>query len=155
MTEADNSVEGGCSCGAVRYALRAKPMIVHACHCTDCQRLTGSAFVLNAWIERDQVRLLSGEPVACKLPTGQRGGTVYFCGQCRTYVWTEYTPGFRFVRVGTLDDPKQFAPDMHIWTRSKQPWLALPEGVRAFETYYDRDQEWPADSLARLAAVVG
>lgn len=60
--------------------------------------------------------------------------------------------GFYFVRVGTLDDPTLLVPGMHIWTRSKQPWLPLPKGVRVFEEYYDKDKEWPADSLARLAA---
>ncbi|MBT3534487.1 MAG: GFA family protein [Rhodospirillaceae bacterium] len=147
--------EGGCACGAVRYALRAKPIIVHACHCTDCQRITGTAFVLNAWIERDQVELLSGEPVSFRFTDGGRNSCVYFCSKCGTYVWTDYRPGFWFVRVGTLDDPKQFKPDMHIFTRSKQPWLTLPEGVPAFEEYYDRDQVWPVESLARFAAVVG
>ncbi len=147
------NVQGGCACGAVRFALKAKPMVVHACHCTDCQRLTGSAFVLNAWIERDQVDLLSGAPASFTFTDKGRNNSVHFCPECGTYVWTEYLPGFWFVRVGALDNPKAFAPDAHIFTRSKQPWLALPDDGSVYETYYDRNIVWPAGSLARFAAV--
>ncbi len=148
MTE----VQGGCACGAVRFALKARPLIVHACHCTDCQRLTGSAFVINAWIEKDQVELLSGQPAFFKFTDMGRNNSVHFCPQCGTYVWTEYRPGFWFVRVGALDDPKAFAPDVHIFTRSKTPWLELPGDIPAFEEYYDRNLVWPPESLARFAA---
>lgn len=147
------NIQGGCACGAVRFALQATPMIVHACHCTDCQRLTGSAFAINAWIEKDQVELRSGVPASFKFTDKGRNNRVHFCGQCGTYVWTEYRPGFRFVRVGALDDPAAFAPDVHIFTRSKQPWLQLSDGVPVFAAYYDRDLVWPAASLARYAAV--
>ena len=53
--------EGGCFCKAVRYRLTTAPMIVHCCHCRNCQNQTGSAFVINAFIEADRVELLSGE----------------------------------------------------------------------------------------------
>ena len=141
--------EGGCACGAVRYALRAKPIIVHACHCTDCQRITGTAFVLNAWIERDQVELLSGEPVSFRFTDGGRNSCVYFCSKCGTYVWTDYRPGFWFVRVGTLDDPKQFKPDMHIFTRSKQPWLTPVSSVVSIEHAAHAAQTGGAHTAAR------
>ncbi|MDA1099212.1 MAG: GFA family protein [Proteobacteria bacterium] len=147
------NIQGGCACGAIRFALKAKPIVVHACHCTDCQRLTGSAFAINAWIEKDQVDLLSGAPASFKFTDPGRNNCVHFCAQCGCYVWTEYMPGFWFVRVGALDDPKAFAPDMHIWIRSKQPWLVLPEDVPVFEQYYDRKLIWPRASLARFAAV--
>ena len=131
-------------------------MIVHACHCIDCQRLTGSAFALNAWLENDQVELLSGGLARFRFDGSGKGDSdVHFCPQCGAYLWTEYGPGFWFVRVGILDDPTQFAPDMHIWTRSKQPWMRLPGGVPAFEMYYDKEKVWPAESLARLATVAG
>ncbi len=155
MTESETRELGGCACGAVRYALNATPIVSYACHCTDCQRLTGSAFVLSAWIEKTQVELLSGEPTACGLATGERGSTVHFCAQCGTYVWAEYSPGFWLVRVTTLDNQVAYPPDMHIWTRSKQPWLHLSDDVPVFETYYDRNEVWSAESLARFKAVAG
>jgi hypothetical protein len=154
MTKTIIGAQGGCGCGAIRFALKAAPMIVHACHCTDCQTISGSAFVLNAWIEREQVALLSGQPASHKFSNNGRDNRVYFCAQCGTNVWTEYMKGSYFVRVGALDDPALLPPDMHIWTCSKQPWLPLPEGVRVFEEYYDRNKEWPADSLAHLEAIM-
>ena len=153
-TEREARELGGCACGAVRYALNAAPITVYACHCTDCQRLTGSAFIVSAWIEKTEVELLSGTLDSCRLATGERGSVVHFCPQCGTSIWTEYSPGFWFVRVTTLDRQTLYPPHMHIWTQSKLPWLQLGDDVPIFETYYDRERDWPADSLARFHAVV-
>src|SRR5262245_55742736 len=112
-------LEGGCACGAVRYRLEAEPMIVHCCHCLDCQRQTGSAFVLNALIEADRVTLLAGEPKPSAMPTDSgRPHDVHRCPNCGTAVWSNYggIAALRFVRVGTLDDPSALAPDVHIYT---------------------------------------
>jgi len=145
--------EGGCSCGAVRYRLAAKPLIVHCCHCRDCQRITGSAFVVNLWIEREHVQLLSGEPTSFELKGGSgKPHTVFFCGKCGGYVWSKYhrAPGDTvLLRAGTLDDPSQVTPDVHIFTRSKLPWVKLPEGARVFEAFYNPAEVWPPESLAR------
>ena len=75
-----DDLEGGCACGAVRYRLASRPMFVHCCHCRDCQRQTGSAFVINALIETDRVSLLCGnpEPVAVPTPSG-RPQEIYRC----------------------------------------------------------------------------
>ena len=148
-------MEGGCSCGAVRYRLKDRPMFTHCCHCLDCQRQTGSAFVLNALIETDRIERLAGEPVIFSMPTDSgRPHDVHRCGTCGVAVWSDYgrRPYVRFVRVGTLDDPTAVAPDVHIFTRSKQPWVRLPDGARAFEVFYKMDEEWPAESLARRKA---
>jgi hypothetical protein len=144
---------GGCACGAVRYVMNATPILSYACHCTDCQHLTGSAFILSAWIEKTEVELLSGDLTACKLSTGEHGSTVHFCPRCGTSIWTEYSPGFWFVRLTTLDNQTAYPPDMHIFTRSKQPWLNLSDAVPVFENYYDRETDWPAEKLARYRAV--
>jgi len=129
-------MEGGCSCGEVRYRLGAKPMFVHCCHCLDCQRQTGSAFVLNALIETELVEVLSGAPIAVAVPTDSgRPHDIHRCPKCQIAVWSDYgrRGGLRFVRVGTLDDPTALKPDVHIFTRSKQPWVGLPADVPAFE----------------------
>jgi len=149
--------EGRCACGAVRYALTTAPMFVHCCHCLDCQRQTGSAFVLNALIETDRIEMLAGEPGPVRLPTDSgRVHDVYRCGSCQTALWSDYggRPALRFVRVGTLDTPSALPPDVHIFTRSKQPWVGLPAGARAFDIYYDMQREWPAASLARRWAIL-
>jgi hypothetical protein len=148
---------GSCSCGAVRFRKTSAPMFVHCCHCTDCQRQTGSAFVLNALIEADRVAVLSGEPEPVTMPT-ESGlpHDIYRCPQCRIAVWSTYggRTKIRFVRVGTLEKPAALPPDVHIYTRSKLPWVTLPAGVPAFEAYYDSKTLWPAESLARRAAAM-
>ena len=152
------SLEGGCSCGAVRYRLTSAPMIVHCCHCLDCQRQTGSAFVINALIETDRIERLSGEPEPVSMPTDSgRPHHIYRCPKCQTAVWSDYggRPALRFVRVGTLDEPSALSPDVHIFTRSKLPWLRLPDDVPAVEVYYDMQKLWPAESLARREAILG
>ena len=137
--EAAGALVGGCACGTVRYRLQSAPMFVHCCHCRDCQRQTGSAFVLNALIETDRIVLTAGAPQPTPVPTDSGGPhDIYRCPQCQTALWSDYgrRPALRFLRVGTLDDPDALTPDVHIFTRSKLPWVALPERVPAFEVYY-------------------
>ena len=151
-------LEGGCACGAVRYRLTSPPMIVHCCHCRDCQRQTGGAFAVNALIETDRIEMLSGEPVAITMPTDSgRPHDVYRRPACETALWSDYGRRrvMRFVRVMTLDDPDALAPDVHIFTRSKLPWVGLPPEVPAFEVYYDMATLWPPESLARREAILG
>jgi hypothetical protein len=149
--------EGGCSCGEVRYRLTSEPLFTHCCHCLNCQRQTGSAFVINLLIEADRVELLAGAPQPVDVPRDD-GSTqrIFRCPTCQVAVYSQYgRPEVRFVRGGTLDDPAQVAPDVHIFTRSKLSWVALPESVPAFEVYYDTKALWPGASLERLAAVRG
>jgi hypothetical protein len=152
----DAPLEGGCSCSAVRYRLTSAPMFVHCCHCTVCQRETGTAFVLNALIETDRVEILSGEPEPVSMPTESgRPHDIHRCPRCRIAVWSDYGRRgvLRFVRVGTLDDPAAVPPDVHIYTRSKLPWVILPDDVPAFDAYYDTKTQWPAESLTRREAL--
>jgi hypothetical protein len=149
-------MEGGCACGVVRYRLTSEPMFVHCCHCLNCQRQTGSAFVINLLIEADRVELLSGEPAPVDVPRDD-GSTqrIHRCPDCQVAVYSEYgRPEVRFVRGGTLDEPSSVAPDVHIFTRSKLPWVTLPEEVPAVEVYYDSKALWPAESLERLRAAL-
>jgi hypothetical protein len=153
----DETFEGGCACGEVRYRLTSRPMFIHCCHCLDCQRQTGSAFVLNALIETDRIELLSGEPRPMPVPTGSGGPhDIYRCPTCLTAMWSDYgrRPGLRFVRLGALDDPAALGPDVHIFTRSKLPWVGLPAEVPAFEIYYDTQALWPSASLERRRAAL-
>ncbi|HEY5237025.1 MAG TPA: GFA family protein [Rhizomicrobium sp.] len=150
------SLSGSCSCGAVKYQLKSAPMFVHCCHCHDCQRQTGSAFVLNALIEADRVEA-TGETEAVSMPTDSgRAHDIYSCPKCKIALWSTYggRTAIHFVRVGTLDDPSVMPPDVHIFTRSKLPWVTLPEGAHAFEVYYDSSKLWSAESLARRKAVM-
>ena len=148
-------MEGGCSCGAVRYRLTSPPLFVHCCHCLNCQRQTGSAFVINLLIEGDRVELLAGEPQPVDVPRDDGSSQrIHRCPTCRVAVYSQYTnPEVLFVRAGTLDEPRGIAPDVHIFTRSKVDWVVLPESVPAFEEFNDLRQQWPAESLERVAAL--
>jgi hypothetical protein len=146
--------EGGCACGEVRYRLTSDPLFVHCCHCLNCQRQTGSAFVINLLIETDRIELLAGEPQPVDVPRGKAKQTIFRCPTCQIALFSRYTRAtVRFVRAGTLDDPSSVEPDVHIYTRSKLPWVTIPESAPAFRTYYDPEKLWPAASLERLAAL--
>jgi hypothetical protein len=153
------SLEGGCTCRKLRYRMTSRPLFVNCCHCRWCQRETGASFALNAMIEADRVVLLSGEPEIVNTPSNSgKGQKIARCPDCRVAVWSNYSgagDAIRFVRVGTLDEPDRLPPDIHIFTASKQPWVVLPPGARAVPEYYDREECWPAESLARRKALLG
>jgi len=131
---------GGCLCGALRYEITRLPEVVYTCHCTDCQRLTGSAFSM-ALLVADEAFRLSGvdpHPLQHTADSG-RSNTRWLCPQCGAWICSGEKPGttpadtLRTVRAGTLDDTSWLRPTVHFWTRSKQPWVALPEDSRSFE----------------------
>lgn len=151
--------DGGCDCRAVRYRMASRPLFVHCCHCRWCQRESGSAFALNAMIEASRVQLLgSTAPELVHTPSDSGAGQqIARCPHCRVAVWSHYAgagPLVSFVRVGTLDEPDRCPPDIHIFTASKQPWVLLPPGTPAVPEYYEREQHWPAHSLARRAELL-
>ena len=157
MTD-DESMQGGCTCGGVRYRMTSAPMIVHCCHCRWCQRETGASFALNAMIESDRVELLKGNVEIVDTPSNSgKGQKIVRCPQCRIALWSYYAgmgEAASFVRVGTLDDPDRLPPDIHIFTASKQPWVVLPPGMPAFAEYSEREEYWPKASLARREALL-
>ena len=148
------SKDGGCACGAVRYRVTSPPLIVHACHCRDCQKLTGSAFVVNLWIERSFVEAEDSKLRSNTVSAGSgRPHEIFRCAECGTALWSKYhaAPGDTvLLRAGTLDHPERVQPDVHIFTRSKVPWLELPDGVPAFEAFYRLADIWSEESRERL-----
>src|SRR5438105_10070287 len=150
-THDDFSLEGRCTCGAVRYRMTTRPLFVHCCHCRWCQRETGASFALNALIEADRVTVLNGVPEVVNTPSNSgKGQKISRCPQCRIALWSNYAgagDAIRFVRVGTLEDPDRLPPDIHIYTSSKQPWVVLPPTILAVEDYYERARYRPTDSL--------
>jgi hypothetical protein len=136
-------MDGRCACGEVRYRLHGAPFAVHCCHCRSCQRETGSAFVINGLIETGEVEVVSGAPATVNTPSDSgKGQLIVRCPSCHVALWSHYGGmGARaaFVRVGTLENPDACPPQVHIFTRSKQPWVVLPAGAAAFEVFYPRD----------------
>jgi hypothetical protein len=136
-------LEGRCTCGTVRYRLAGQPFAVHCCHCRDCQRETGSAFVINGLIETPRVEVTQGSPETIDTPSASgKGQKIVRCPACKVALWSHYGgmgEKAAFVRVGTLENPDACAPQVHIFTRSKQPWFDLPADAPAYEIFYSRD----------------
>jgi len=155
---ASKTLEGGCGCGAVRYRLNDEPFIVHNCHCHLCQRQTGTGSAVNAFIESDRLEHLSGKLVEHEFKTGSgKTQVVVRCAQCGTPVWSHYPRLERkvaAVRVGTLDDPSAAPPDVAIFVADKPDWATLPQGVRAFDAFYNPPEVYSEKSLARLKAAL-
>ena len=148
--------QGGCACRSVRYKLLSKPMFVHCCHCSWCQRETGTAFALNALIEPGRMEV-TGEVVLVDTPSNSgKGQVIARCPKCHIALWSNYGglgDVLRFVRVGTLDEPGRLPPDIHIFTSTKQPWVTLADGKPVMPGYYKSSEMWPNESLERRAKI--
>lgn len=146
-------IEGKCGCGAVTYRMTTPPMFVHCCHCKECQRQTGAAYVLNAIIEADRVKF-EGPITEHELATPSgKGQIIARCRDCGVAVFSSYMirlGKLRYVRVGTLDDPDECPPDVQIFTSSKQAWVPLSKEILIFEEFYKFDEVWPQKALERL-----
>jgi len=138
--------------------MAAEPMFVHCCHCSWCQRETGTAFALNAMVEASHVELLQGSPELIDTPTASGGGQqIARCPTCRVAVWSHYSAAKQkvcFVRVGSLDDTSQIPPDIHIFTSTKQPWVRLNDDAPVVPEFYRRAEVWSDESLSRYFAAI-
>ena len=132
----DDPRDGGCQCGAVRYRVEGKPITLSVCHCTECQRQSGSAFGMSLIVPKGSFRLLSGAPKTFTRKA-ESGRTVdcAFCPDCGTRIYhrATYLKDTVNVKPGTLDDTSGLAPAIHVWTKEKQAWVSIPEGVRCFD----------------------
>lgn len=129
--------QGGCQCGAVRYRLTAEPRFLAVCHCKECQRQSGSAFGMSLMIATAGFELLQGELEVFER-TSESGRLIgcAFCPQCGVRIYHEprYVEGILNIRAGTLDDTSGLQPQLHAWTKSKQPWLELPADAPSHPT---------------------
>ncbi len=133
----DDPLFGGCRCGRLRYRVVGNPRAVNCCHCRECQRLSGSAFAINAVYPTPQVERLGSDWSEQDVVTDPEGARSWRCSKCEVLLFAEH-PAFGdavwFVRVGTLDRGESLRPDAHYFVRSKHPWVAIPDGVPAWET---------------------
>ena len=157
MSEEFLPLDGRCTCGEVKYQLLNKPLIVHCCHCTWCQRETGASFALNAFIETENVKLLQGETETVPVPTSSKGGQkIVRCKTCKIALWSHYSGAggvISLVRMGTLENPLK--PDIHIFTSTQQEWLKLSDDIPRVEEYYQKIDYWPAEHIERFNKVTG
>ena len=146
---------GRCACAKVTYELSNEPLFTQACHCKDCQRTTGSAFVVHLVVAELDFSI-HGETHSSIVPTGSGAGCeLHFCVACGTYLWCRYLyhrVAVIAVRAGTLDDPSAVNPKAHIFTKSKQQWVELPTDVPAFDEAFDKNEVWPQQSIEKYNA---
>ena len=142
---------GRCLCGAIRYRITAEPITVYACHCTECQRQSGSAFGLSMWVPRNAVEILAGAPKSWRRRVEDRHVDVFFCADCGTHLFVEpqRAPEVRIVRPGTLDNTKWLRPIGHQWVHSAQPWVDLSAWNTKFERQGDATRWREAWSAAQ------
>jgi hypothetical protein len=143
---------GGCSCGRVRFQLQSAPIVTHCCHCRVCQKVSGSAFRVNAMIESDRMAVLQGAPEAFQ---GVASHKQIQCPDCKTALWShhpELGEAIAFVGVGVLDHGERLPPEAHYFTRSKHPWVMLPKDVPSFSELAYPDKP---EAASRIAAALG
>jgi hypothetical protein len=131
---------GGCQCGGLRYEVRAEPLSVYVCHCTECQRQSGSAFGMSVIVPRPALAIIAGESRRWSR-TSERGNVLDgdFCPICGTRIvhYPRINEAVAILKPGTLDDRNWLTPIGHIWTRSAQPWVPIPDDTLNFETHPD------------------
>lgn len=158
MTDNFEACSGGCTCGEIRYEVKADPLVVHACHCRWCQRQTGGPHVVNALFEAELIELSAGEVELVMTPSPSGNGQLIArCPSCKIAVWSNYDFGgmkehIRFLRVGTLDNPDLMPPDVHIYTSTKLPWYVIPPGDYAVPEFYEPATTWSKKSQKRYRA---
>tara|TARA_B100000965_G_scaffold294384_1_gene252353 strand:- start:143 stop:625 length:483 start_codon:yes stop_codon:yes gene_type:complete len=149
----DEKLTGRCMCGQVNYQITEKPLFTQACHCKDCKVLTGSSYVVNSSVLENTL-ILKGEVSSAELTAGSGASCkTYFCAKCGTYVYADYDSAIKrlTVRTKTLDSPEKFPPQVHIFTKDKDPWLNLSEDTVCFKEMYDPKKIWPEESLKRYS----
>lgn len=139
------TLTGGCLCRAVRYTLHEGFRLnAYACHCTDCQSRTGSAFSEHMLFALADLEI-DGEIDVGEFdqPSGAHS-RIYGCARCkaRIYAVNSTTEGMASLRCGTLDDSSSFVPAAHVWVKSKQRWIVLPADARTLEEQPRSAAEW-------------
>jgi hypothetical protein len=127
---------GRCLCEAIHFRVTQEPLTIYACHCTDCQKRSGSAFGLSMWVNRSSIQVTKGEVTLHESVNAEgKPRRAKICGQCGVRMWSEPPkyPDYAVMRPGILDDRSWVRPIAHIWTRSAQPWFVFPEGVPKYE----------------------
>jgi len=140
---------GSCQCGAITYTVGAGPLFTYACHCSSCQKRTGSAFSLGLLIATEAMELKGALTAWSRVSEQGNTNTRYSCASCGNIIYGvgDSNPELAKLQAGTLEDTSAVEPEVHIWTSRKQPWLILPDRVRQFETQ-------PEDGLALFQAAM-
>jgi hypothetical protein len=135
---------GGCQCGAIRYRITAEAAVVYACHCTICQKQSGSAFGMAMRIPAEQFHLTKSELKSFER-TAESDQTFInsFCPDCGTRIHhkADRRPDQISLKPGTLDDTSWLHPSHHVFVRSAQPWFVMPKDAELSDTV-PSDRSW-------------
>ncbi len=138
---------GGCQCGTVRYRLSGEPQMLYACHCTDCQKQSSSAFGMSLIVARADVEITAGQERLKTWDTHGDDGVLKRCAFCcdcgtRIYHTGESNDDPLSIKAGSLDDTRWLRPVAQIWLQSAQPWIDVdPRRYRCFATEPDDEAE--------------
>jgi len=145
-------LEGSCVCNAIRFEVQAEPLFTHACHCHNCQKITGSAFAMSTFVLNTELQVLAGEPFCIEQPTKSGKRKVFVCPACQTVVFAESgkQSNVTIIRPGVLSNKSDLQPQAHIWAHQRQSWLILDESTPQFDGDYVQSAAWPRSSLAKL-----
>jgi hypothetical protein len=128
-------ITGGCLCGAVRYEVSAEPMLMAKCHCRDCQRITGGAYVPALIFPYPAFRLTAGE-LQRHVTQSETGGENVrgFCAKCGSRLTGVENPerGIIGVVAASLDDPSIFQPRFDIYVEDAQAWDIMDPAIPKF-----------------------
>ena len=129
--------EGGCVCGAIRDRVKGEPVRAYICHCTFCQRVSGSAFGVLSWFDEENVEV-DGNEITTHDHTVEgtdRWFRLHFCSRCGTTFManTQRRPGLRLIMVGTYDEPNWIELEAQIWMSSAQRWVVMPDHLERLE----------------------
>lgn len=139
-----DTIEGGCQCGQVRYALDQSAVISYACHCRECQKQSASAFGLSVPVAREKLSI-RGRLDSWVRETDSGGQTeCFFCPDCGSRVYHAARSGRDWVTIkgGSLDDTAAIQPRAHLWVSRKQPWVVIPDAMPRFETQPETPEDW-------------
>ncbi|MBV1905233.1 MAG: GFA family protein [Pseudomonadales bacterium] len=139
-------LEGACQCGNVTYALNDNPVMTYACHCSDCQKRTGSAFSMGMIISANSIAIKGALSSWARTSDSGNINTRYSCKSCGNIIYGvgSFTPEVFKLQPGTLDDTSDVSPEVHLWTVSAQPWVSFSGGAPKF----DRQPDDPGKILA-------
>ncbi|WP_018692882.1 GFA family protein [Algicola sagamiensis] len=134
-TQVTYPVAGSCQCGQVTYSLKTAPLVIAACHCIDCQKLSASAFSLTLVCQTDQVEFRGQLKQWERLAESGNRNQAFFCPECgnRIYHLNPEQPKLIKLKGGTLSNTDVIQPNVHVWISRKQKWLEIPDGIPTFE----------------------
>ena len=147
---------GRCLCGEIEYQITAEPLFTHACHCNACQKITGTSHWLSMFMLDSDFEITQGELDTINPPQKYGIATKHFCAKCGSNIYGTHTmlPKIKLPATGTFDDNTWFAPEAHIHVQSKPAWITISGDAPQFDTFYQREEVWPQESLDRLSAAL-